>query len=110
MDKPGGGAGLYLTTAVIVGLPLGIGLALIAVWVWTVATSVDEFGRQIAQVLGVAGAVACAPAVIWALAFGPWMRRRIAEGQRAVVVRGLITLALTAVVGLGLLVGIEVIA
>lgn len=103
MTRPGGGDGLYLTTAVIVGLPLGVGLALIGVWGWTMATSSDEFGRQIAQVLGVAGAVAAAPAVLWALVFTPWMKRRVADGRRAVVVRGLVLLATSAVVGVGAL-------
>lgn len=110
MTKPGGGTGLYLITAAVVGLLLGLGLALIGVWVWTISTSTDAFGRQIAEVLGVAGAVACAPALIWVLAFMPWMRARIAEGRRPVVVRGWLTVAVAAVVGAGGLFTMELIA
>lgn len=110
MTRPGGAAGFYLITAALVGLLFGLGLALIGVWGWTVSTSTDAFGRQIAQVLGVAGAAACAPALIWVLAFMPWMHARIAEGRRPVVVRGWLTVAVAAVVGAGGLFAMELIA
>ena len=107
MTKPGGSAAVYLITAALVGAFLGGGVALMALCVWTFIQPAEVIARQVGTVAGVVGAIAAVPAAIWALAFLPWMRARIAEGRRAVVVRGWAIIATWAVLGVILLIVIE---
>ena len=107
MTKPGRGAVVYLITAALVGVLLCVSAALMTLCVWNFVLSTDVIGRQIGMVAGMIGVVAAAPAATWAFAFQPWMRARIAEGRRTVVVLGWAIIATWAVLGVVLLIVFE---